>query len=40
MDLYDKIYSMMKNDIDGGCTSGANLLFLQNFMLIFVHGNQ
>ena len=30
MDLYDKIYSVMKNDIDGGCTSGANLLVLQN----------
>lgn len=30
MDLYNKIYSVMKNDIDGGCTSGANLLVLQN----------
>ncbi len=30
MELYDKIYSVIKNDIDGGCTSGANLLVLQN----------
>ncbi len=30
MNCYEKIYSVLKNDIDNGCTSGANLLVIQN----------
>lgn len=28
--MYDKIYQTMKESIDGGCASGANLLIVQN----------